>query len=181
MLSFDTVHAITDHLYLADAAHRADRLHTDPRSIHRLDATATLFLLQQPPPPAARRVRGAAIALTVMDPYTALPQHLHHLAHVLTSAPTTSGGVVRRTPMLAVAVRYTDVTVYTDTVTVDHRIDAVDTDGRTYRLTRHPGDITPFLIVDDVPNQAGLPPVYSGLSAVLAAAARRSVQPSTIR
>ncbi len=165
MLSFDTVHAITDHLYLADAAHPTDRLTAAP----------ALLLLHEPSRATTRRlVRGVEIPLPDGDD-TALPEHLHHLAHAvaaLTRTPVFAAAIAGRT-MLAAAIRYADVTVHADTVALTYRVDAVDTDGRLYRLTRGPGDSTPTLLIDDIPDPAALPATHPGLAEVLAALAAR--------
>ncbi len=166
MLSFDTVHAITDHLYLADAAHPADPL----------TATPTLLLLQEPSRATARRlVRAVEIPLPDADGDAALPEQLHHVAQAVTALTRTSviAAAVGGWPVLAAAIRYADVVVHGDTVALTYRVDAVDTDGRLYRLTRRPGDSAPTLLIDDVPDPAAVPATHPGLTEVMAALANR--------
>ncbi len=174
MSSFDTVHAITDHLYLADAAHRSDRLTAAP----------TLLLLHEPSRATARRlVRGVEIPLADAGDDTALPDDLQLLAQAvaaLTRTPVFAAAVAGRT-LLAAAIGYADVAVHDDTVALTYRVDAVDTDGRLYRLTRRPGDSAPTLLIDDVPDPDGLPATHPGLTAVLAALAARPVPATDAR
>jgi hypothetical protein len=168
VLSFDSVHAITDHLYLADAAHPADRLTAAP----------TFLLLHEPSRATAHRlVRAVEIPLLDTGDDTALPERVHQIAQAiatLTRTPVIAAAVAGRT-MLAAAIRYADVTVHADTVALTYRIDAVDTDGRFYRLTRCPGGSIPTLLIDDVPDPGALPATHLGLTAVLAALAARPV------
>ena len=165
MLSFDTVHAITDHLYLADAAHPADRLAAAP----------ALLVLHEPSEATTRRlVRAVEIPLSDAGDDIALPDDLRHLAQAVSALigiPMFAAAVAGRT-LLAAAIRYADVTVHADSLALTYRVDAVDTDGRLYRLTRGPGDSTPTLLIDDLPDPAGLPATHCGLTAVLAALAR---------
>jgi hypothetical protein len=166
VLSFDTVHAITDHLYLADAAAcRSDRL----------TAVPALLLLHEPSRATARRlVRAVEIPLLNVEPDQPLSAHLQHVAHTATTGAARSvlAAAAAGGPLLAAGVRYADVTVHDDAVDLAHRIDAVDTDGRLYRLARRPDDSTPVLLIDDIPDPADLPATHAGLAAVLTAATR---------
>jgi hypothetical protein len=166
VLSFDTVHAITDHLYrfLANAAHP-----TDPH-----DAAPTAALLVASLLTAPHLIRPFDLVLPGAD-QGALPDQL-----LLTAAitATTTFTTIRtraqgsRTSLsIACTVRYIDLPTRSGAAQVVRRVDALDTDGRLYRLTGH-GDTEPFLLIDDCPARAELPATHAGLAAVLTAATR---------
>jgi hypothetical protein len=161
VLQFDTVHAITDHLYLADDAHTPDSLaaavvlllheHSDPTSSRRLVRAVEY------PPPTADADRG-------------LPEQLLRFARGLTAVTDRASGTGETGPrLLAGAVRYADIDLDADTPRVVQRIDAVDTDGRVYRLVRHCRVAPPTLLIDDTAVPHDVPATHPALLDILAA------------
>jgi hypothetical protein len=71
--------------------------------------------------------------------------------------------------VLACAVLYHDISVDDDALQPVRRVDAVDIDDRTYRVTRRPGDRHPVVLIDEQPDPQDTPATLPGLTAVLAA------------
>lgn len=160
MLPFDTVHAITDHLYLADDAHTPDSL-----------ATAVVLLLHEHTDPSSSRrlVRAVEYPLPTADADRGLPEQLLRFARGLTAAPGWSAAVETGVRLLACAVRYADIDLDADTPRVVQRIDAVDIDGRLYRLVRHCRVTPPALLIDDTAVPHDVPATHPALLDILAA------------
>jgi hypothetical protein len=159
-LSFDTVHAITDHLYLADDAHAPDSL-----------AAAVVLLLNEHTDPtnSRRLLRAVEYPLPAGDADRVLPEQLLHFARHLTATADRAATVGTGVRLLACAVRYGDINLDAGTPRAVQRIDALDTDGRLYRLVRHCRATPPTLLIDDtvVPHDA--PATHPALLDILAA------------
>ncbi|MGK5741502.1 hypothetical protein [Micromonospora sp. URMC 103] len=179
MLSFAAVHTLAGCLLAADA--EADTLGwgTPP----------TLLLIHDRPLTSdgtvpLREMRSVELPLRRGDLLTdpaGLPALLRRLAADLhrPSAATpyeaaldTIVGVLRAaepdTRVLAWAACYDDILTGVGQPRPARRIDAVDTDGRRYELTRLRGEGQPLLHVHDT-SDTGVPATYPGLSALLAA------------
>jgi hypothetical protein len=162
-LSFDTVHAITDHLYLADAAHTTGD-----------NAAVVLLLHEHTDPVGSRRlVRAVEYPLLAAEADRGLPEQLLLFTRRLTTAtdrrPPVTPDVGAR--LLASAVRYGDIDLTGDVPQVVQRIDAVDTDGRVYRLVRQRRDARPILLIDDAAVPTDTPATHPALVDILGAAA----------
>lgn len=169
MLSFDTVHAITDHLYLADDAHTPDSL-----------ATAVVLLLHEHTDPTSSRrlVRAVEYPLPAADADRVLPEQLLHFARQLAAATGRPPAVETGVRLLACAVRYGDIDLRDDTPKAVQRIDALDTDGRLYRLVRHCRATPPTLLIDDTAGPHDVPATHPALLDILAAGTKREAQRS---
>ncbi|MDH6466059.1 hypothetical protein M2302_006265 [Micromonospora sp. A200] len=153
---------------------------------------ATLLLIHDRPlhtggPSPMREMRSLEFPLRrddLLTEPTGLPALLHRLAaglhHPHTPTPYRAAldtilGLIRATASDARLVAW--AACYDDILTTDgqprqvRRIDAVDTDGRVYQLTRPRGEDHPVLIVDDRPDAQDVPATYCGLTALLAATA----------
>lgn len=159
MLPFDTVHAITDHLYLADDAHTPESL----------TAAAVVLLLHEHTDPSSSRrlLRAVEYPLPATDADCVLPELLLRFARQLTAAGASTGETGMR--LLACAVRYSDIDLDAANPKVVQRIDALDTDGRLYRLLRRRRFTEPTLLIDDIPVLPEVPATYRGLLDILAA------------
>lgn len=162
MLPFDTVHAITDHLYLADDAHTPGSLAA---------AVVLLLLHEHTDPTSSRRlVRAVEYPLPATDADRGLPEQLLRFARGLTAVTDRASGAVETgMRLLACAVRYADIDLDADTPRVVQRIDAVDIDGRLYRLVRHCRGTAPALLIDDTAVPHDVPATHRGLLDILAA------------
>ncbi|WP_422733864.1 hypothetical protein ACN26Y_28490 [Micromonospora sp. WMMD558] len=179
MLSFTAVHTLTGCLLVADA--EADAL--------GWGTPVTLLLIHDRPhltggPMPLREMRSVEFPLrrgdVLADPagipalLDRVAAHLHQRPYL--SALDTILGVVRWSApdaeLRAWAICYTDSLTIGGQPRQVRRIDAVDTDGRLYQLTRLRGEDHPLLAVDDTPDPDGAPATYPGLSALLAATAR---------
>lgn len=170
MLSFDTVHAITDHLYLADDAHTGDSL-----------AAAVVLLLHEHTDPARSRrlVRAVEYPLPAGDADRVMTEQLLRFARQLTAATTERAPAVETgVRLLACAVRYGDIDLDADTPRAVQRIDAVDTDGRLYRLVRHCRATAPTLLIDDTAVPHDVPATHPALLDILAAGTKCEAQRS---
>ncbi|MFI7208057.1 hypothetical protein [Micromonospora aurantiaca (nom. illeg.)] len=174
MLSFTAVHRLTGCLIAADAD--ADLL--------GWGQPATLLLIHDRPTSAAEptplpEARSVEFPLRPEDqPSNAagLPALLRHLTdalHHATPYRATLAAILGRIHASAPRARLLAwAACYPDVHTVDgqqrpvRRVDAVDTDGRLYRLTRPHGEDHPLLTVDDTPHPTDN---YWGLAALLAA------------
>ncbi len=177
MLSFTAVHTLTGCLVVADAEAGALGWGTP----------VTLLLVHDRPQPTGDPVpemRSVEFPLRRGDLLTdpagipallnCLAADLHQPGSPYRAALDTILGLIRRSAPDAELRAW--ATCYTDAPTGQprqvRRIDAVDTDGRLYELTRLRGEDHPLLAVDDTPNPDGAPATYPGLSALLAATAR---------
>jgi len=167
VLSFRTTHAITGELIAT-----ADR--GSPRS-------PVLLILQdrpipQPDGPEARHLRVTPIRVSDQ----AWAQHPHGVPGVLDDIAAGiitpphrpergDGGFGSEIRTLAVAVGYDDIHTdpHADTITPVRRVDAVDTDGRVYQVTRLPDERHGVAIVDDQPDPDDTPATHPGLHALL--------------
>jgi hypothetical protein len=129
------------------------------------------------------------VAVTVRRPAAAepaagIPDVLQGLAAVLVRshaakpcpAPDPGATIDRQvadrepgTRFLAWAVVYEDRMPAADGIDQVRRVDAVDTDGRGYQLTRLRGEACPVVIVDERPDPANTPATHPGLTALVAA------------
>jgi hypothetical protein len=188
VLSFSVVHTLSSCLLAADADADTSGWGDPP----------TLLLIhdrrQHPAaPPCLREMRSVEFPLhpddLLADP-AGLPALLHRLATGLEhpdsaralpyqAALDTIVGLIRETDpaarLLAWAVLYHDIGTASGQPQQVRRVEAVDTDGRVYQLTRIPGEDHPLLVVDDTPDPVDTPATYPGLVALLAAAARSTL------
>ncbi|MEV0003481.1 hypothetical protein AB0H28_14500 [Micromonospora sp. NPDC050980] len=182
MLSFDAVHNLCT--CLIEASTESARFD--------FNQLPTLLLVHDWPLIAAAASRGPAMRSVefpphpddVLDNPAGLPALLHHLAATLHSTPKvtpyhrTLDTIITRirhavpdTRLLAWAACYADVSTLDGELRQVRRIDAVDTDGRLYKLTHFSGEEHPLVLVDDIPDSRDLPATYPGLVALLAATA----------
>ena len=166
MLSFTTTHAITECLLCADADAEATGWGGPP---------ALLLLrghwLAPPPDPQPRRIQVDTFPL----PPAALRRH-GGLPAILTAIAAryrrpdlrhpdpTSGGPLR---LLAWAVRYEDILAEDTDLAQIRRVEAVDTDGRVYQITRLHGERHGLVLIDEQPDPDNLPATHTGLTALL--------------
>jgi hypothetical protein len=169
VLPFDTVHAITDHLYLADDAHTPDSL-----------ATAVVLLLHEHTDPSSSRrlVRAVEYPLPTADADRGLPEQLLRFARGLTAATDRPAAVETGMRLLACAVRYADIDLDAATPRAVQRIDAADTDGRVYRLVRHCRGTAPTLLIDDTAVPHDVPATHPALHDNQAAGSKCEAQRS---
>ncbi|MCO1593759.1 hypothetical protein M8C17_01100 [Micromonospora sp. RHAY321] len=184
MLSFRTVHTLAGCLLAADA----------DAELLGWGQPATLLLIHDraldcAAPARMRELRSLEFPLHRDDLLTdpaGLPALLHRLAAGLDpDAPTpyqatlhTILGLIRSTApdarLLAWATCYDAIDTTGGQPRQARRIDAVDTDGRGYRLTRLRGEDHPLLLVNDTSEASDIPATYPGLVALLSATARYS-------
>jgi hypothetical protein len=184
VLSFATTHTLTDCLIAADAHAEAFGWGSAP----------VLLLLHDRPLTAAgsrqlREMRAAAFVLprpAVAERTAGIPQVLQDLAtnlnhghaarpHPALDLGITADLIVDREPgtrLLAWAVRYEDVLPTSGGIHQIRRVDAVDTDGRAYQLSRLRGETHAVVIVDDQPDPDDTPATHPGLAALVAATAQ---------
>jgi hypothetical protein len=198
VLSFDTVHAVTDCLLDADA-------HADAAGFGGPDV---LLLLQDRPltSPGPRRLRlMRAMAFTLCPQDLAghiegIPAMLHRLAAALAGSPGSClagrptqpatgadtnitgprvgvcvDAIVNAAPgarLLAWAVLYDDVLASAGGIRQTRRVDAVDIDGRVYQVTRLRGEARAVVVLDEQPDPDDTPATQPGLTALLAASQR---------
>jgi hypothetical protein len=177
MLSFRTTYAITGELITAADAGQPHHplllvLHDRP--------------IIQPDAPDARLLRVTRIHLpqrTWTQHPTGIPGVLDHLASSaadLLQAITAADTDAR---LLATAVRYDDLAINTDpngsAITPVRRVEAVDTDGRSYQVTRLPGEHHGVALVDDQPQPDDVPATHAGLHALLGILRRQPTSPPT--
>lgn len=181
MLSFDTVHAITEHLVAATVPTTGPDLET-----YRLTQAPTLLVLddQRAPAGALRLLRTLHIPLpddtAARQPLALL---LHHTAwslsrqgaaHPIMQASHTrqvaGGQALDHRRQLAWAVRYVDIDVSTGAPKPVCRVDAIDVDGRFYQVSLLLGETCPVVHIDDRINPNDVPATASGLAALAAAA-----------
>ena len=182
MLSFDTVHAITEQLLTATGA--ATDVELD---VHHISQPPTLLLLdEQPTAPVGplRLLRTLHIPLpgdTVRQPLEALlhdtAQTLSRLgaAHpIMTAVNAADAGTAtaRQRRLLAWAVRYVDIDVSTGAPQLARRVDAVDIDGRVYQVSLLFAQTCPVVHIDDHPDPYDSPATASGLAALAIATGR---------
>ena len=182
MLSFDTVHAITEHLVTATAPTTGPDLET-----YRLTQAPTLLVLddQRAPAGALRLLRTLHIPLPAD---TAARQPLALLLHATawalsrqgashpimqaTHTPRAAGGQAsNHRRQLAWAVRYIDIDVSTGAPQPVCRVDAIDVDSRFYQVSLLLGETCPVVHIDDLPDPHNSPATASGLAALATAAA----------
>lgn len=181
MLSFDTVHAITDSLL---------DLHRDP-TVARLSDPPVLVVLHDQPvtTDTDTKVRYRTITTTYV-PHAFAPTDTRHIDDVLhrlagayrndrTTAPdptnlrhlftaSNTGAPVPR--LLAWALLYHDVsTDGSHEVHLVRRVDAIDTDARVYQVTRLRHEPHPFVVIDEEPDAGAIPATQPALSALLGA------------
>lgn len=185
MLSFDTVHAIAEHLVAATLPTPGPDLET-----YRLTQAPTLLALddQRAPAGALRLLRTLHISLpadtAARQPLALL---LHHTAWALsrqgvahpimqaTHTPrATRGHASNHRRQLAWAVRYVDIDVSTGTPQPVCRVDAVDVDGRFYQVSLLLGETCPVVHIDDRPDPRNSPATVPGLAALATAASLAS-------
>lgn len=180
MLSFNAVHTLTTCLVEADAD--AERL--------GWGQSPTMLLVHDWPlnPVISRRMRKMRSLEFPLHPEdllsdpAGLPALLHRLAdslrHPATPTPyqTTLQTMVARVRatapdvrLLAWAACYDDIHTREGQPQQVRRVDAVDTDGRLYQLTRETGEDHPFVLVNDTPDPNDIPATHPGLVALLAA------------
>lgn len=172
MLPFNTTHALTGSLIDAEtSAHRALGDNHPPLLVVLLDRPA------RHRGDATNQREIHAVALPVLSAQTlAAPAPLPDLLQALSTSIAEAGlprGMRRPTRttarVLACAVLYGDISVDDDALQPVHRVDAVDIDDRTYRITRVHGDRHPVVLIDDQPDPHDTPATRPGLVAVLAA------------
>ncbi len=181
MLSFDTVHAITEHLVAAvSAANRtlvAHRLTEAPVLLvvledHRAPAGLGLLRTLQIPLPHDAAVRQP---LGLLLRHTAEALSRPGATHPILQAAHTLHAVGERDSVadrtLTWAARYTDIDVSTGLPQLVVRIDGVDVDGRSYQVSLTPGETCPVVRLDDQPDPHESPAI-AGLSALAVAATR---------
>lgn len=181
MLSFSTVHALAGCLLAADA---------DAETLGWGQPATLLLIHDRPPhgagPAPAREVRSLEFPLHRDDLLTdpaGLPALLHRLAAGVGNPDVTTPyratldaiiGLIRAaTPdarLLAWATCYDDIHAAGGQPRQARRVDALDTDGRLYTVTRLRGEDHPLLGVTDTPD-SGIPATCPGLAALLAATA----------
>lgn len=183
MLSSSTVHTLAACLVAADA---------DAEALG-WGRPATLLLIHDRPldpagPPPIRELRSLEFPLRRDDLLTdpaGLPALLHRLAasldHPGPATPyqatlDTIIGLIRATTpdarLLGWATCYDYIHIAHGRPHQARRVDAVDTDGRLYELTRQRGTDQPLLLIDANPDRGDVPATYPGLAALLAATAR---------
>ena len=180
MLSFNTVHAITEHL-VAAAAPAAG-----PAPYRLTQAPVLLVVLDAHRPPAGPRLlrtlqipladdTAAHHPLALLLHHTAESLSRHGAAHPIMQTLRTLRIVGDRAPardsQLAWATRYTDIDVSAGTPHLVERIEAIDVDGRSYQVSLAPGETSPVVHVDDRPDPHEFPAI-AGLAALAAAATR---------
>ncbi|MGA8113919.1 MAG: hypothetical protein WCA46_09685 [Actinocatenispora sp.] len=162
VLSFDTVHALTDCLLQTDQD-------TPPDGADRL---GHLLLAQDRPfGPNRWDIREARILRLPLTCGTAshptLPAALDHLADTLTAEHTPPHGPLHEHDLqrlrdtlaeplpalrlIAWAVLYDDIAIHADHLTPVRRVDAVDVDGRVYQLHRRHTEQRPVVLIDEHP------------------------------
>jgi hypothetical protein len=186
VLSPTTIRAVRQ--CLVDVDTRAQQ--TAPSRLRR--QPLLLVLLDKPadtaPGSASKRqvqvlsLPGASARVLAAD--APLPQVLHAVAHAIHTDYVARLGPVRAyrravwardhdVRLLACAVLYHDVSISPDEVRPVRRIDAADSDARTYQLTRHPGSAEATVTVTE-PGHADQPmatqPALTALVTVLTAA-----------
>ena len=183
MLSFDTVHAITEQLLAATGAATDVAL-----DVHHISQPPTLLLLdEQPTAPAGllRLLRTLQIALPA-DAATREPLEtlLHDTAQtlsclgaahpIMTAVDAADAGVAkaRQRRLLAWAVRYVDIDLSTGAPNLARRVDAVDIDGRVYQVSLLLAQTCPVVHIDDHPDPYDSPATASGLAALAIATGR---------
>lgn len=193
MLSFNTVHALVDHLM---------QLNTAPTWLNAkpFRGLGTIAVVHDHPlregAPDLRCLRVLQLPLrTDHRRHQTLPAALHQIADSLTPEPTAG---TSRTPepagpplnpfdldilrqqvhqphpglrLLAWAVCYDDLLADADTLTRARRVEAIDADGRVYQLSRTAGEAYPVVLADEQPDPADLPTTYPALAHLAAASA----------
>ncbi|MBM0255852.1 hypothetical protein [Micromonospora sp. 4G55] len=184
MLSFNAVHTLAGCLLAVDA---------DAETLG-WGQPATLLLIHDRPldttagPASLREMYSVEFPLHRDDLLTdpaGLPALLHRLAASLSNpdAPTpyratlhTILGLIRATApharLLAWAACYDDILTVDGQPRQARRVDAVDTDGRLYEVTRLRGEDHPLLCVNEALDPGDIPATHPGLTALLAATAR---------
>jgi hypothetical protein len=176
VLSFDTVHAITDQLLAATTAD------LDPGLLST--APTLLLLADQPAAPtsAHRRIRTLHIPLNSRT--RPLPHLLHDTAQTLqlrgaahpimrafhAARSVALAAADRR--LLAWAVRYDDIDLTRGAPHLVRRVDAVDADGRVYQVSLRHAQTRPTMCVDDDPDPHDTPASWAGLTALITASNR---------
>jgi hypothetical protein len=187
VLSFTTVHTLSACLVATEAEADAAGWGAPPTLLlihdHRIPLAAV---------PNLREMHSLEFPLhpdDVTADLHSLPALLHRLATDVGQAGTGTNratgyrttldtviGMVRASEpdarLLAWAVLYDDVHLSTGRPQQVRRIDAVDTDGRVYQLTRLAGEDHPILTVDDTPDPSDTPATQPGLAALLTATQR---------
>jgi hypothetical protein len=131
-----------------------------------------LLLHEHTDPSSSRRlVRAVEYPLPATDADRGLPEQLLRFARGLT-ATDRPAAVETGMRLLACAVRYADIDLDADTPRAVQRIDAVDTDGRLYRLVRHCGGTAPTLLIDDTAVPHDVPATHPALLDILAAGSK---------
>jgi hypothetical protein len=181
VLSFDTVHALTDCLIRLQADDRCT-----PAAAPEL--LGTLMLAQDNPAGSPhghlRQLRTLYVPLLAGPQlHHTLPAALHHVADALSGTAHTAppDGPLSAADLtllhaqlrnyrpglrlLAWAVCYDDVRATPPHgLTLLRRVDAVDADGRVYQLSRRPDETQPTVTLDDRPNPGDLPATYPPLA-----------------
>ena len=192
MLSFDTVHALTE--CLLHVQHD-----TPPAPPAAPELLGTVVLAQDYTLGLTdwrlRQVRALQMPLLGdRRHHHTLPAALHQVADALAPDPdaATGGSVLaddgplhpddldvlrhalhERRPglrLLAWAVCYDDLLADTDELTVLRRVEAVDVDGRVYQLSLRPGETHPVVLIDEHPDPGDLPATHPALAQLATAA-----------
>ena len=178
MLSFDTVHAITENLVAATAT-AAD---TAP-GVDHLSQPPNLLLLDEHPTALASPLRLLRTLHLPLPADTAADRPLQHLLHdtalalsrlgtrhpIMHAVNNADAGVAAtrtRRRLLAWAVRYIDIDMSTGAPHLARRVDAVDVDGRIYQVSLLQAETRPVVHIDEHPHPHDSPPTASGLAAL---------------
>lgn len=185
MLSFDTVHALTECLLHVEHD-------TPPAPLAAAEHLGTLVLVQdQPTCPNGGPLRALRVLrLPLLGDerrHLTLPAALHQIADDMTADVTTPASSndgdengplhaddlaslrhALREPrpglrLLAWAVCYDDLLADDEGVVALRHVEAVDVDGRVYQLSRRPGESRPVVLLDEQADTGDLPATHPPL------------------